>query len=124
MDKKVLLIVVGLTIFLIGGGIFLVTRTQAPVYTGLDDFARCLTSKNAVMYGAYWCPHCQKVKKDFGQSFQYINYVECTVDVKKCTDNNINGYPTWIFKNNQRLEGEQTFQKISEISGCPLQVAK
>ena len=24
-------------------------------------------------------------------------YVECTVDVKSCTEKNINGYPTWIF---------------------------
>ena len=30
------------------------------------------------MYGAYWCPHCQAQKKVFGESFQYVPYVECT----------------------------------------------
>jgi thiol-disulfide isomerase/thioredoxin len=124
MDKKVLGVVLGVTIFIIGLGIFFVIRVGAPVLTGLDGFAQCLTSKKAVLYGAYWCPHCQKLKSDFGQSFQYVTYVECTVDVKKCTDNNINGYPTWIFADGQRLEGEQSFQKLSEVSGCSLPQSK
>jgi thiol-disulfide isomerase/thioredoxin len=124
MDKKVLALVLGFTVVIIGIGIYFITKTGAPKYTGLDDFAKCLTSKNAVMYGAYWCPHCQAMKAAFGSSFQYVNYVECTVDVKKCTDNNVNGYPTWIFNNGQRTEGEQTLQKLSELSGCSLQVSK
>ena len=124
MDKKVLGVVLVITVIIIGIGIYFVTGSGSPAYTGLDDFAKCLTSKNVVMYGAYWCPHCQKVKADFGQSFQYVTYVECTVEVKKCTDNNVSGYPTWTFADGKRLEGEQTFQKISEVSGCPLQKVK
>jgi hypothetical protein len=120
MDKKVAGWILFVTILLVGVGIYFATKTPAPVYSGLDDFAKCLSSKNAVMYGAYWCPHCQKMKKDFGQSFQYVNYVECTVEVKKCTDSNVNGYPTWIFADGKRLEGEQTLQGISDSSGCPL----
>src|SRR6266481_6317857 len=49
-----------------------------PVST-LDGFAKCLTSRNAKMYGLYWCTHCQDQKEMFGYAFQYVNYVECGV---------------------------------------------
>ncbi len=86
----------------------------------LDAFAQCLASKNVTMYGAYWCPHCQNEKKAFGSSFQYVPYVECTQDAAKCTAMNIKGYPTWIFPDGRRLEGELGLYKLSRESGCPL----
>src|SRR5215467_2633829 len=49
----------------------------------LDAFAKCLTAKNAKMYGAYWCPHCQDQKEMFGSSFQYAPYVECGIKGSK-----------------------------------------
>ena len=45
----------------------------------LDAFAKCLASKQAKMYGAYWCPHCADQKEMFESSFQYVPYVECGV---------------------------------------------
>src|SRR5262252_10178446 len=42
-----------------------------------DSFARCLASKNAKMYGLYWCPHCADQKREFGASFHYVPYIEC-----------------------------------------------
>jgi thiol-disulfide isomerase/thioredoxin len=86
----------------------------------LDAFAQCLASKEVTMYGAYWCPHCQNEKKAFGDSFQYVPYVECTQDVARCTAMNIDGYPTWILKDGKRLIGEQGLYKLSQESGCPL----
>ena len=86
----------------------------------LDTFAKCLASKNAVMYGTYWCPHCQNQKKEFGDSFQYVPYVECTQDVAKCTATGIEGFPTWVFSDGKRLVGEQSFSALSQASGCPL----
>jgi len=41
-----------------------------------DELAQCLTSQGVKMYGAYWCPHCQDQKDDFGASFTYIDYIE------------------------------------------------
>lgn len=86
----------------------------------LDNFARCLAAKNFVMYGAYWCPHCQNEKAAFGSSFKYIPYVECTKEVQKCLDAKIEGYPTWIIGGEKRLMGEQGLARLSSISGCPL----
>lgn len=86
----------------------------------LDDFAKCLTERGVVMYGAYWCPHCQNEKKAFGDSFKFVNYVECTQETQKCLAENIEGYPTWIFPDGKRLLGEQGIQKLAQASGCVL----
>src|ERR1700757_5208996 len=44
-----------------------------------DSFAKCLASKQAKMYGLYWCPHCIEQKQMFGDAFHYVPYVECAV---------------------------------------------
>jgi hypothetical protein len=119
MNRKVVIIVSLVTLFLLGGGIWIATRPAAPK-KNLDTFAKCLASKNITMYGAYWCPHCQAEKALFGDSFQYVPYVECTVEIKKCTDANISGYPTWVTSDGKHLEGEQTLSHLSEITSCPL----
>lgn len=84
-----------------------------------DTFAKCLTAKGAIMYGANWCSHCQNEKKAFGESFKFINYVECPQNPKQCLDAGVNGYPTWIFSNGKKLVGEQGLKKLSQASGCP-----
>ena len=45
----------------------------------LDAFAKCLTVKQAKMYGAFWCPHRDEQKEKFGSSFQYAPYIECGI---------------------------------------------
>ncbi len=44
-----------------------------------DGFAKCLASKQAKMYGLYWCPHCIEQKEMFGRAFQYVPYTECAI---------------------------------------------
>ena len=97
---------------------FLRGNANNPV--GLDEFAKCVSEKGAVMYGTYWCSHCTDQKKMFGQSFQYINYVECSSEIKKCTDDEIEATPTWIFGDGTRNVGKISLEKISEITGCAL----
>lgn len=99
-------------------GIFLISKPPKD-NPKLDSFVQCLATKKLVMYGAYWCPHCQNQKKLLGDS-QYIPYVECTVEIKKCQDLGVNSYPTWIDANGQRYDGEQSLQKLSQISACEL----
>ncbi len=88
--------------------------------TGLDGFARCLASKDAVMYGAYWCPHCQNQKRLFGDSFRYVRYVECASNPKECTDAGVDGFPTWIIGNGPKLVGEQSLAALATATDCPL----
>ena len=89
-------------------------------YGNLDEFAKCLGENDVVMYGAEWCSHCTAQKKMFGESFKYINYVECSEELKICSQKEIQGVPTWEFQNGEKLIGEQTIEKLSQKSGCPL----
>lgn len=132
MNKK---ITVPLVIVLLALAIVLLLFRPSRYARGeLDSFAKCLSEKGAVMYGANWCPHCQNEKKRFGSSFKFIPYVECPDEPQKCLAAGIEGYPTWIFSaspamsadrqadgpDGKKFEGEQGLEKLSEISNCPL----
>lgn len=120
MNKLVAILIFVATLGLIGAGLYFTTRSSPQSNTNLDEFAKCLSEKGMTMYGAYWCPHCQNIKKLFGNSFQYIKYVECTVDTKTCTDNNVSGYPTFIWKDGGRSEGELSLEEFAQKSSCTL----
>lgn len=88
-----------------------------------DDFAKCLTDSGVKMYGAYWCSHCQNQKKMFGNSWEYINYVECSLpnrvgQTEECRETGIKGYPTWEFQDGKRIEGKLSFEQLSQYSNC------
>ena len=92
-----------------------------------DAFAQCLTDKGVKEYGAYWCPNCQRQKKDFGNSFKKLTYIECALpggqqagQTVECTDADVKGYPTWVFPDGNRLQGYQSLSVLAEKSGCPL----
>jgi hypothetical protein len=90
-----------------------------------DSFAQCLSQSGVKMYGAYWCPHCNEQKSMFGSSWQYVNYVECSLanragETPACTQAGITAYPTWEFQDGSRVEGALTLEELSTRSGCPL----
>jgi hypothetical protein len=91
----------------------------------LDAFARCLTAKQAKMYGAFWCPHCEDQKEKFGSSFEYAPYVECGIKgsnaiAAACTEAGIKRFPTWIFADGTRVEGSHELEFLGEQTGCSL----
>jgi type II secretory pathway pseudopilin PulG len=93
--------------------------------TRLDAFAKCLSAKQAKMYGAFWCPHCSEQKELFGASFKYAPYIECGITGQKgiqqvCKDANIGHFPTWIFANGARFEGKKSLEFLSDQTGCSL----
>ncbi len=85
----------------------------------LDDFAQCLTEKGATMYGTAWCSHCKNQKELFGNSFKYVDYVDCDYNKQECLDNGVRGYPTWKI-NGENYPGEQSLYKLASLSGCDL----
>lgn len=99
--------------------IFFVQKKESAV-SQLDIFAKCLSEKGAIMYGADWCSHCQNQKEKFGASFQYISYVECPNNPKQCLDAGAESYPTWTFQDGKRLVGDRGLSELSEVSGCAL----
>lgn len=117
MSRKYLYI--SLTVLIFAGLLgWLFILSQPKSVAGIDNFAKCLTEKGAIMYGAYWCPHCQSQKKLFGEAFKYVKYVECTQEVKLCEEKRIKSYPTWDFADGSKVEGEMSFQKLTEKTAC------
>lgn len=111
-------------VFIIIGGIGLYFSLKTEKSGKFDGFAQCLASSGAEFYGAFWCPHCQEQKAEFGSSKQYLPYIECSnpdnSQKQICIDKGIEGYPTWIFANGERLSGKLSFEILAEKTKCVL----
>jgi hypothetical protein len=90
-----------------------------------DGFAKCLASKQAKMYGLYWCPHCAEQKEMFGRAFRYVPYVECAIKggggiTPECKAAGLKLFPSWQFGSNPPQEGVFPLEKLSDKTGCAL----
>jgi len=94
--------------------------------TSLDDFAKCLTDKGMKFYGTSGCGYCKKQKELFGDSMQYVAYVEC-IDAatsqwsQECKDAGISAVPTWQLPDGEMDSGFKSFKQLAELSGCSLE---
>ncbi len=117
--KTFLGIVIGLIIVI--GGLFVLNANTPGKY---DTFAQCITDSGATFYGASWCVHCQNQKTAFGKSQKLLPYKECSApnqtNLDLCAADNIDATPTWEFADGSRVSGEQSLEKLSELTGCPL----
>jgi len=75
-----------------------VTAASTPAAIALADH---LTAKGAVLYTAYWCPHCFEQKQMFGkEAAGRLKVVECAPDGRNsqaelCASKKLQGYPSW-----------------------------
>ncbi len=97
----------------------LVTTASTPQSIALAEH---LTSTGAVMYTAYWCPHCHEQKELFGkEATAKLEVVECAPDGRNsqkalCDSKKIEGFPTWEI--NGKLDaGVKPLAKLAELSG-------
>lgn len=87
------------------------------------ELAQYLKQSGAVMYGAFWCPHCRNQKEMFGkEAWSLVKYVECApqgygANSAICLKNGIDGYPEWRFGNGKKGSGEMTLDRIATLSG-------
>lgn len=96
--------------------------------TELDAFAQCITDSGAKEFGAYWCPNCQQQKAMFGDSWDKIIYIECSLPGKQgqteiCAQAGIESYPTWEFMvdgKKERQVGKMSLAQLAIKTGCPL----
>jgi hypothetical protein len=117
---------VGFAILVLGGVVLAAFLSQAKPSPGvnLDEFANCITNAGGKMYGASWCSNCSNQKEDFGSSFKYINYVECSPsnvnDLSLCTDQDINAVPVWETKEGYQSIGRQKLSTLAQMFSCTL----
>lgn len=82
-----------------------------------DSLAQCLTEKGVKMYGTDWCGYCKKQKESFGDSFQYVDYVNCDENRQECQEAGVRGYPTWKI-DGENYPGFQSLDGLVALSGC------
>ena len=90
-----------------------------------DAFAKCIAQTGTKFYGAFWCPHCAAQKEEFGDSKQYLPYVECSLpdesgQTQVCIDKGIKSYPTWVFPDGSQLSGTTPLDQLAQKTGCAL----
>jgi hypothetical protein len=91
-----------------------------------DSFAKCIATRNAKMYGLYWCSHCADQKREFGSSFHYVPYVECASEndphelTPTCKAAGVKLFPSWQFGSEPPKEGVLSLQELSQKTGCSL----
>src|SRR5579864_5143231 len=92
-----------------------------------DSFAKCLASKQAKMYGLYWCPHCIDQKHMFGDAFEYVPYVECAQgppgggdEAPVCKAAGVKLFPSWQFGAEPPKEGVLSLEELGSRTGCAL----
>jgi len=115
-----LILIIAVLVLLVG------TKYYNTVKPGAyDEFAQCLTDNGATFYGAFWCPHCAEQKDMFGNSMEFVKYVECSLpsgqgQTDECNEVGIETYPTWEFADGSRLTGVQSFETLAEKTSCEL----
>ena len=96
--------------------------TVSDVKINNPQFVDCLKEKGWTFYGKTDCSWCEKQKHLFGNLFEGVNYVNCLVDVDKCTTFAINAFPTWLRffdgKEIERWKGYATAERLALISDC------
>lgn len=130
MEKKQLILIVGVAFFVIASMVVAKSfEGESPYHSdALGDFATCISESGATFFGAYWCGHCQAQKRDFGSAAESVPYVECALpgnegQAEECRVAGVTAYPTWIFGDGTKLEGRQSFETLADITGCPLPIA-
>ncbi len=106
--------------------LFIRSKNLPPPNGTYDALAQCIAASGAKFYGAFWCPHCEEQKNEFGDAARYLPYVECSApdasgETQACAERGIGHYPTWIFPDGSRLEGVATAEELAKRTGCALQ---
>ncbi len=83
--------------------------------------AEHLTKEGAVMYNAYWCPHCHDQKEMFGkEATEKLILVECAKDGFNnqrdlCESKGITGFPSWEI-NGSIDSGVKSLEELADLS--------
>ena len=90
----------------------------------INEFASCLTEKGSIIYVySVDCEACNKQKSLFGDSWKYLNVINCETNENSgeagCLVIKVTQQPTW-FLNNRMRSGEKSLELLSNITGCVL----
>ena len=87
------------------------------------QLARKLRESGAVMYTAFWCPHCARQRELWGrEAFAELRNVECApkgynAQPGICFAKQVDGYPTLILGNGKVISGERDLADLAKEIG-------
>jgi len=96
-----------------------VTSASTPKAIALAEH---LTAAGAVVYTAYWCPHCHEQKELFGkEATAKLKVVECAPDGRNsqkdlCDSKKLEGFPTWEI-DGKLDSGVKPLAKLAQMTG-------
>jgi hypothetical protein len=82
----------------------------------LDQIAQCLSDNGVKVYVTATCSYCMEQKKLFGDSWKYINAIDCMQNPMSC--GKIQWTPTWEFADGSLLAGMQKISTLVAKAGC------
>ncbi len=126
LEQRVLLSSDGLGFQLEGIPIY--ADGEGPITNDLGDdlvkFAKDLSAKNVVLYGADWSTSTSDQKRLFDDGAKHLTYIDVTnsdrTPNQTAIDKAITTYPTWIFADGGRLEGIQSLKAIGTRANVPI----
>jgi uncharacterized membrane protein/glutaredoxin len=97
------------------------SSSVSPEAARLAALADHLHESGAVVYGAYWCPHCQSQRAMFGAAASKLPYVECdprgsAARPAACQAAGVRAFPTWVI-GGQTIEGTLSIEELARLSG-------
>lgn len=83
--------------------------------------ARHMAAKGAACYTAWWCPHCQEQRENFGaEGAALAPFVQCSTPERtpndECKAFDIESYPTWII-DGKRYKGGYDLAELAKLTG-------
>jgi len=78
------------------------------------EVAECI-GKNSKLYVQLGCHACESQEELFGDSYQYLNVIDCFYERDKCEG--ITGTPTWVIKG-EKYEEVLSISILQELTGC------
>lgn len=109
MKKFLITIIIILGVIILS--IIIISRPQPETP---EEVAKCI-GKNSKVYTQLGCHACETQKNMFGESYKYLNVIDCFYEKDKCSE--IKYTPTWIIKGGEYV-GVQSIEKLKELTGC------
>ena len=86
-------------------------------HEGIDKkTAECIASTSKV-YISGQCENCVMQEEVFGESYIYMNVIDCKLNQEDCIEKDIMEVPTWLF-GEERISGVLTEEQLKQYTGC------
>ena len=81
-----------------------------------EELVKCIGERSE-LYIQLGCHACETQEKMFGDSYKFLNVVDCWDERDKCIEKGIEATPTWII-NGEKFRGVQSIDTLKRRTEC------